>query len=191
MDKVTHKFDVAFSFLAEDEALAVELNDLLQGAARLTRAMEFEARRRTFLASTEGVNAAIGEAQALSDELQALVDHESVKAIRVHHKRENIYTILLLENLGLSVAWQYHHSNTLQDSKLSVILWKGHPPFRGILQWDEPQQLSEQNFLFDLSRDEHTHWVDSGGRAFSTKELAGHIVKYYLDQISGRIRREH
>ena len=50
MDTPDYKYDVAFSFLAQDEALATELNDLLQDRLR----MFLYSRKQGEIAGTDG-----------------------------------------------------------------------------------------------------------------------------------------
>jgi hypothetical protein len=111
---------------------------VLERAARLGRAIEYENRRHTFLGSSEGVQAAQAELAALCDKIESLTADEAVRALKIVHKRDMLHTVLLLDNnkLGLDVSWSGRYSNTLDGARLSVTLWKGHPPFRGIMHFE-------------------------------------------------------
>jgi hypothetical protein len=140
-------------------------------AARLQRAMDYESKRPSFLASVEGINAANNEGRKLSDELQSLVTEDSMRRIGIQHKRDVLYTVLLKGRLGLSVGWGFRYANTLEGSGLNVILWDGHPPLRGIMHWEEPQRLDECVYKFDLTFRGDTCWKNAAGKEFSTGEL--------------------
>ena len=173
---------------AREQGSTLHTETVQDRAARLQRAMDYESKRRSFLASVEGVNAANNEARKLSDGLQALVAEESMRSIGIQHKRDNLYTVILKGRLGLSVGWRFRYTNTLGGSGLNVILWDGHPPLRGIMHWEQPQRLAECVYGFDLTFRGPTCWKNADGREFSTEELVAHIVKYYLDQINQRVR---
>lgn len=149
--------------------------------------MEHESKRRSFLGSTEGADAANNEAGKLNDEIQTLVAEASMSGIGIQHKRDSLYTVLQRGRLGLSVGWRSQYTNTLQGSELNVILWDGHPLMRGIMQWEEPQRLDECVYEFDLAFSGYTCWKNAEGKELSTEGLAAHIVKYYLDQIDRRV----
>ena len=86
---------------AREQGSTLHTETVQDRAARLQRAMDYESKRRSFLASVEGVNAANNEARKLSDELQALVAEESMRSIGIQHKRDNLYTVILKGRLGL------------------------------------------------------------------------------------------
>jgi hypothetical protein len=173
---------------AREKGSTPHTETVLDRAARLQRTMEYESKRRSFLASFQGVNTTESEAGKLSDELQTLVAEDSISGIGIQHKRDNLYTVLLRGRLGLSVGWRGPYTNTLDGSGLRVILWDGHPPMRGITHWEQPQRLDECVYGFDLTFSGPTCWKNADGKEFSTEELAAHVVKYCLDQINQRLR---
>jgi hypothetical protein len=92
---------------AQERGGQVREESVLDRAARLGRAIEYENRRRTYLGSSEGVQAAQVELTALCDEIESLSTNEAVRALKIVHKRDMLHTVLLTENnsLGLDVSW--------------------------------------------------------------------------------------
>jgi hypothetical protein len=90
---------------------------------------------------------------------------------------------------GLSINWRYDYSNSLKDAQLDVGLWDGHPPFPGIsYAWRKPSELNRIEFTFDLLPTEQVCWTcsDTESRRFSTKQLAAHLLKFFMDKADAR-----
>lgn len=157
-----------------------------QRAARFERALKFSEKRRQFLNSEAGVRAANKEFDALTLEVQRLVTavEESASSISLKFKTAPDQIVILGLALGLSVDWQNPFLNTLNDAKLRVVLWDGHPPFPGIWHFDKPSRLSIETFTFDLLPSEQFCWICAEAPIHSsgTQELASRIIKYYIDQ---------
>ena len=159
-------------------------------AARLERELQFEATRRRFLKSGEGVDAANQEFARLHSTLEKLIASigEAVSSISLTLKSAPRRIVVLGLRHGLLVHWEYHWANDLDDSKLEVTLWDSHPPFPGIAYREKPGQLGTSRFTFDLLRNEQTCWVAEGGdrRTYTTDGLAEFILKYYMDRAEKR-----
>ena len=160
----------------------------LDRANRLARAVDYETRRKAFVTSHEGANAALQEATALADGLQTHVGSDAARSLSIEHKRHGNLTLLARDNLFLSVNWNGRYSNTLDGSWLEIGLWDGHPHFPGAMLFFEPKSLKKRRITFDLSQAGHTEWVDGKGRRFVTVELADNTMIYFYDEISKRLR---
>jgi hypothetical protein len=89
---------------------------------------------------------------------------------------------------GLSIDWRSYDGNSLEKARLNASLWNGHPPFPGIIHFQEPTKLGEMEFVFDIRQDEQYCWktVDKNPRTFVTKDLADFLVKYLMDNMVTR-----
>lgn len=155
-------------------------------AARLARSMKFAERRKQFLNSGEGVTAANEEFEILRGELDRLTASikEAANSISFTLKHAPRQILILGEGPALSINWQYRFANSLDGARLEVSLWRGHPPFPGMMHvFEEPSKLRTERFAFDLLQNEQRCWMSSGSqnRAFTTKELAAFILKYGMD----------
>jgi len=155
-------------------------------AARLERALLFEGTRKQFLNSDKGVGAANGEFERLRVLLgqQVTSANHAARSISLMLKTApRLILVLGLRHLVLSVHWDYQYANTLDGSQLEVTLWNGHPPFPGIMLFENPKKLQTADFAFDLAPNEEPCWVakDAEHRAYTTDELACYIVKHYMD----------
>jgi hypothetical protein len=154
-------------------------------AKRLERALKFEETRKQFHRSEEGVSKSNSEFAVLGDEIEQLVKviKESASSINYSLKRTGRKIVLLGPHAGLSVTWQYHYTNSLDDSKLDVTLWEGHPPFPGVMQWDESRCKNSLSFDFGLLRSETPGWKSTypPEREFDSKRLAEYILKFYME----------
>jgi hypothetical protein len=86
-------------------------------ATRLERTMEFKNKREKFLNSTEGVNAAKEQYEALQIELEQLIDSIKISTSSIHlivKKTQNLIVVLGLHK-GISVNWYFRYSNTLDE----------------------------------------------------------------------------
>jgi hypothetical protein len=92
--------------------------------------------------------------------------------------------VILGFDLGLSVDWRIHYANSLDNAKLNLVLWDGHPPFPGVRHYDQPKKRRTISFTFDLLADDQPCWVSGGTehRSYSTNDLASFVLKYFMDQ---------
>lgn len=154
-------------------------------AKRIERALKFEETRKQFHRSHEAINKSNLEFTLLGDEIERIVGviNESTRSTNYSIKRANRKLVLLGPHAGLSVTWQYHYNNSLDDSALDVVIWEGHPPFPGVNLWDEPKRKKSVSFEFGLHRTETPGWksTDSSEREFDSKKLAEYILKFYMD----------
>lgn len=154
-------------------------------AKRLERALKFEETRKQFHRSEEGVSKSNSEFAVLGDEIEQLVKviKESASSINYSLKRAGRRIVLLGPHAGLSVTWQCHYTNSLDNSKLDVTLWEGHPPFPGVMQCDEPTCKNSLSFDFGLFRSETPGWKSTypPEREFDSKRLAEYILKFYME----------
>ena len=75
-------------------------------------------------------------------------------------------------------------ANTLNESKLTVSLWDRHPPFPGVIHFENPHQLSSRTFRFDLSRSESGAWFENhrDEREYTSEALADELLKWLMER---------
>jgi hypothetical protein len=77
---------------------------------------------------------------------------------------------------------------------LSVSIWDSRVGFPGYYHFEDPCQLEELQFNFDVVRGNEYRWKESYGkeRSFSTEQLSEFTMKVFMEKISereiGRIR---
>ena len=59
---------------------------------------------------------------------------------------------------GLSIDWRSYDGNSPRKARLNASLWNGHPPFPGLMTFEEPKKLNEMEFVFDIRQDEQYCW---------------------------------
>jgi hypothetical protein len=154
-------------------------------AKRLERALKFEEAKKEFHRSQEGVSKSKFEFSVLGDEIEQLIEIIKKSTISINYttKRAENYIVILGPHAGLSVAWQYSYRNSLDNSRLDVDLWEGHPPFPGVRLFDKPERKESISFEFGLLDQETPGWKSTCAleRNFNSKSLAEHILKFYLD----------
>jgi hypothetical protein len=157
----------------------------LDRATRFERSRKFIEQRQQFLNSDAGVNAANTEFENLTSSVERLIAEikESASVPLQMKKAGNQFLVLGLR-IGLSVEWLNRFRNTLDQSKLCISLWNAHPLFPGIRHFNEPKQLGEETFKFDLLPSAQTCWSYDGyvERSLDTHSLADFILKYYIDE---------
>lgn len=158
-------------------------------AARLKRSLKFAEHRDKFLNSFEGVNSANKEFDSLHKELQRLVT-DIRNSINLNVKRANEQIVVLgLGFLALKLLWRCRYTNTLDNAELVLEIWEGHPPFPGIITYDN-RKLKSLTFKFDLTPSETYVWHRTGSnRQYYTTELASFILKQFMEEVQKQSNR--
>ncbi len=163
-------------------------------ATRLSREIETEKARKSFLKSEVGVRSAHAEIQMLHDQITEKVEVANDSAgLKMRIRRERRYTDVTCGDLGLSVDWQAVYGNSLEGASLEVGLWKGQPPHIGdIFPFEEPRRLDRREFLFDRWHDDHGWREKHHDSTFlTTGQLAELCLNYLLDKVhSEQLQKE-
>jgi len=152
-------------------------------AVRLEREQQFQARRRDFLKSEQGVTASVDAFEALRLELERQISSVKATAPSISLDLKAGRSELVVRGLSdaLGIYWKYRWTNSLDGAALEVSLWTGHPPFTGVMHFEKPKQLSAMRFTFDLLPTGPA-WVSTGDeRAYTIEGLATAILKFYMD----------
>jgi hypothetical protein len=162
-------------------------------AAKAARVLDFKQRRDTYLGSDAGVSA-----QGQAYELLKVGLLEAAEKLKVALPGINLVekqignpggAVLFLSNpVALSVNWQLRFRNTLTDAHLEATLWEGHPPWPGIMSFEQPRKLATLRFDPDLLSDGQAGWKATQGQQGPTdsKGATDAILKFFLAKVQGR-----
>lgn len=159
--------------------------------ARLERALQNQQRREQFLHSVQGVELSTEAYGGVLDHVEKWAVSDHAKKAGVHCKRRDQALVLLHSGgrqgdvTSLSFARRRTYANDIKDDYVEVSTWDGHPPFTGVMLFDEPQKKATWRFLFDLSGSGEVVFVEEGAerRIFSADRFADEIVRRYTDAI--------
>ncbi len=145
---------------------------------RLSREINDEKERKSFLDSFDGVKLANDEVVNLFNTLQQAVQNNSDIYID-SNARECIITG---QGYRVRISWELSSSNTLENSSLYVSLWdnrvNAHP-------FNKAKRLKEIEFQFDLSKSKSPFWKEArkSETTYSTEGLAKFVVTMLLNKI--------
>ena len=160
----------------------------LEHAQRIEHDMAFEEARRRFLYSQEGVRSAHSELSKLFDEIDRISKDiaKATQKIPIRLDRDEKHLILSTRGFSLDFAWFLRSSNTLEQSSLHIMLWKGFISVHGAT-FEKPRRLDHSEFSFDRNPGGECGWRESEGedRFLGSAELAEECVNLLLDHIPG------
>jgi hypothetical protein len=156
-------------------------------AARVERELNYEKRRKQYLNSDSGVRGANNSFAELREAIAAAVPRlqAAVPSLRISSKQQERVIILLSEGPALSVNWRQQYSNTLSDSQLEASIWLGHPPFLGVMHYEQPNSIHHLRLAPDLDQSDVHAWAikdASGRRLLGASEAAEYILTWWLDK---------
>ena len=161
-------------------------------AAKAARVLEFKKRRDTHLASDAGVAAQRGAYEVMRTGLLEAVEKlkKSLPGINLTEKHVgNIggAILFLSDPVAMSVNWRLVFANALTDSHLDATLWRGHPPWPGIMTFEEPQMLSTLRFLPDFTAEGQAGWRNAQSQkpAIACTAVVDEILKFFLAKVQG------
>lgn len=157
-------------------------------AARLEQSLNFNERRRRFLNSDEGVQAASKTFEKFKGELQKLLREiaDTGNSIKFEIKTSGTSIVVSAMNMAFSLKWKHRSNNTLTDSELTFTVYDSLPDYHEIgRSEEEPQRLLSLTFAFDLTPTEENVWVEpkKEDKQYSTKDLASYLLKRFMDKV--------
>lgn len=165
---------------------AVRAETPQENAARLEIEKRVEALRLSFLNSEEGVHAAKTAVTVLFDRLAAISAETGIA-----FDREPQYALLYRDGYSVAVSWSYSYRNSLDQSVLYVVEWRGRPDI-GASRFHSPdkKEIRTQQFTFDISGERDPMWREAAsGRRFSGDGFADHCVNLLLERIRAHPRQ--
>lgn len=173
----------AVSSLVQRSGGAPRVESLDEKAERTRREIAFEEKRRQFLKSDAGVQAARASVQAL---IVGLEERATRLSLTFKRSRRDGEACVIGSSTGTMMFWHAIYANSLDGSYLDVSFWNGHPPMTGSsFPFESPKRIGGIRYEFDLTPAEEHVWRPSIGqreRAFSIDGLADEIVGGLLDK---------
>ncbi len=152
-------------------------------AARLKRVLDFEQRIKDFLGSQQGVSLSNESFDAMVNALETKVVEIAETGIKLVIKRQPRVAIVLGLKRGLRIQWTYCYANSLEGAHLDIEIWKGHPPFPGLMFYEEPHKMHSEVFTFELLGNEVSGWVNRRRDAnYGAEGLADLALHFYMDK---------
>ncbi len=136
----------------------VREESLEERATRLKRQIDNEQKRISFLKSGEGVHTALKELNLMITHIDTSVKNISSQVgfdINVVHEtnRGALQWIEIYDQqFCVCIEWYSPFSNTLDDSRLDIVLFRGRPKRPNRFTFHEPQKLRQFLFSFDLDQ---------------------------------------
>jgi hypothetical protein len=159
---------------------------LEERAQRQKEEIHAENLRKNFLRSEAGVIAAKQEVSKLHQIVQDKVPKIDIQ-IQAVVKNSQLY--MLYNRIGMSVDWQYHFANSLEESSLEVTLWNGAPPVPGNYFIDRSTPIKRQKYVFDKDWNGNMGWRRSysDSTLMNTDRLADECLKLLLDRVHEKL----
>lgn len=154
-------------------------------AKRLQRKIVFEQKKKSFLYSIEGVQAAAKEVNSLFSIIEDIAGKSTNKEIGldfiVHKDKRYCNFFTTNSKYCIQTKWESYSWNTLLDSYLLVELTT---PMRNRRN---PIIYSEYRFYFDLNEADNLGWLSSENNFFSSESLANYLFKILLSKMEKEI----
>ena len=165
----------------------------LERARRIEREITLEEARTTFLRSEQGAISAETELLKVFDEIAKISEEigERDPEVATRTKRNETHFVMSARGFSLELDLFLQRPNTLEDSFLHLMLWKGVISISGI-GFEKPRVLEKLKIIFDRSPAGELGWRRSeGNRMFlSSRELAEESVRILLDKIKAALLRD-
>lgn len=159
-------------------------NSALGQARRMEVQRRQASERAVLLHSENGVKLANAEFLQLAAEIRRVCDQlQAAGHEQIQIRTSNDGCLLYLRGVSLSLAWQLQWANVLDHSTLHLMLW------RGTVDTDfgakRADLRSHREFDFDVLANKEPRWRErpTGGRAWSSAQLADDCVKVLLREV--------
>jgi hypothetical protein len=154
---------------------------LMAAASRMRAQAELEQARKAYAWSMEGVqsaDAAFAEIpraiESLSDELRAAGQPIDL-VVKPSHGRA-----FLLGAAGwwVSFNWERMAANCIEDSRLTVIQWDGHPQWPGYMVPEPGRMVGRDRYTFGLAALNQPRWLAeaSAVQSYTTTDLVQEVL---------------
>ena len=151
-----------------------------ENAERLRREMEAQAQRLAFLHSQAAVVTANEFAADFFTELERLANNTSTHSVRTSNGAS-----LYRDGFTIEVWWSCPYWNTLADSTLQIIEWRGRPDFGShrYARTKPDEELRRHELDFDRELGERVWRYRKGGTTTSSVRLADFAIKLLLERV--------
>lgn len=158
-------------------------------ATRLKQQMDKERKRKAFLNSADGVKSASEEFMRLATQVEMIAGNLSSKTgldlASKHNIDHRAFQWVEVYDMQFCVAaeWGIEYTNTLDGSRLDIVLLKGRPRRPSRLILNEPIILQHLLFNFDLDQSQIRGWRANDSKFMTTDQLAEFCIKLLIDRI--------
>lgn len=165
----------------------------LERAQRIERKIASEEARRMFLCSEQGIISAEAELLKVFDEIKGVskeIGERNPKMVP-RTERNETHFVMSIRGFSLELDWFLQRSNTLEDSFLHFIVWKGVISISGV-GFEKARALEKLKFVVDRSPGGELGWRRSKGNTMflSSRELAEECVRILLGKIQAVFLRD-
>ncbi|KQQ90977.1 hypothetical protein [Aureimonas sp. Leaf324] len=165
----------------------VHVESVAERGARAKRARDLAAAQQRFLNSDQGVNAAREAYFEVLDRLRS--DVEEVKQasglpIAIVEKQDTKDEIVIHGlNGSVYVSFPVRYTNVLEDVPVLVNFQDGPPKVWWLTVFEEPRSWAKDRYQYSLLGPDRRAFQEVGGaaREFTPADLAGHILRRYID----------
>src|SRR5207247_2390764 len=90
----------------------------------------------------------------------------------------------------VSFQWQRMAANCLDDSRLTITRWNGHPEWPGYRVWEPGTRVGSDKYTFGLAALNQPRWLSVSGpeRSYTSADLAQEVLTKLLENPNKRQR---
>jgi hypothetical protein len=148
--------------MAQERGAQIGKDDAIARGTRLARLEAFRLERIKFRGSPQGIECMRQSFEDVCDRIKVLTNDiaEQTKGAMVftvkgptgQKTHADRMLVVLAMNIGLLAHMHAMYANTIDGSVLEISLFKGHPPFPGVINWGkEDRSIASRRFEFDVA----------------------------------------
>jgi len=154
---------------------------------RLNREIEAEKKKKGFLDSFDGVNAAKEELKTLFSELDRVITGgtKTEESVNLTIEKGAGRCAVCGDGFSIFFDWSAAYNNSVQSSALYLSLWEGFVSISGGNPFERPTLLKKIELQFDLSNSGIPIWKErrDSEKSYSTNALAKLALTMLLNKI--------
>lgn len=165
-------------------------DDLFTIAKRRQAEMELTSKKNEFATSADGIrmsDEAFYELLAAFSNIETILRKQG-NPIDIVIKHSGLQIVVGAFGWWASITWE-HYMNTLQDSRLTIRKWDGHPPYSGFPPYPDVMLIRQSNcvaidqFTFGLVNLSEASWIDlsNSQHHLTSMEIAENILQDFID----------
>ena len=157
--------------------------DFLSAAKRLHAHTELANARKNFASSPEGIkksdDAFNGILEAVGSIETTLVDQGN--PVDIVSKKSGFLIVIGAFGWWASITWE-RYANTLDNSRLTIKKWDGHPPYPAVFLLRKPNCVAIDQYTFGLVDTTQAEWIplDNEELHVSSKQIAMDILHDFM-----------
>lgn len=160
------------------------LGESLAKAKEAQVKMECDQKKKTFLNSYEGIEAAKEEFSKIFKIIEstiAKIPAQQKKSVRSQQGNSDTL-VVSIDGFSVDISWHQQYANLNDGAFLLLRQWKGYPPNKEIYQRVDPEVMSESKYLFDMDENENYCWSNEREKKqYSSTEIAENNIAWLLE----------